>query len=75
MPDLHMGANVLPGGVQFRVWAPAAKQVELVILPLPLGEGVPAAGLPMDREDDGVWTLRLEAGGSGVRYKYRLDEG
>jgi maltooligosyltrehalose trehalohydrolase len=79
MPDLHMGANVLPGGVQFRVWAPAAKQVELVILPLPLGEGrgegVPLAGLPMDAEDHGVWTMRLEAGQPGVRYKYRLDGG
>ncbi|MFI5268887.1 MAG: malto-oligosyltrehalose trehalohydrolase, partial [Chloroflexota bacterium] len=66
MPDLDMGANVVPGGVQFRVWAPATKQVELVV-----SQG--AAGLAMDREEHGVWTLRLEAGQPGVRYKYRLE--
>ncbi|HVA25146.1 MAG TPA: malto-oligosyltrehalose trehalohydrolase [Chloroflexota bacterium] len=73
MPDLSLGANVVPGGVQFRVWAPAAKQVDLVILPLPEGAAVPPASLPMDRGDNGVWTLRLEAAQPGLRYKYRLD--
>jgi maltooligosyltrehalose trehalohydrolase len=68
MPDLSLGANVVPGGVNFRVWAPAARQVELVV-------AESAAGRPMDREDDGVWSLRLEAGQPALRYKYRLEGG
>jgi maltooligosyltrehalose trehalohydrolase len=63
-----MGASVVPGGVFFRVWAPAAKQVEVVVQE-------PAVELPMDREADGTWALRLEGGQAGTRYKYRIDSG
>ena len=60
-----MGAVPTPGGVEFRVWAPAAKGVNLVT----------DTAEPMARGDDGLWMLRREDAGPGVRYRFRLDGG
>jgi malto-oligosyltrehalose trehalohydrolase len=61
---MPFGAQVTPAGVRFRLWAPAAKQVELAI-----GRRL----LPMHRQDDG-WHERIEpSAAAGTRYRYRID--
>jgi malto-oligosyltrehalose trehalohydrolase len=62
--ELPFGAEVLPaGGAKFRLWAPAAQQVELSL------EG---QSLPMERE--GEWfELIHDRAKAGSRYSYRID--
>jgi maltooligosyltrehalose trehalohydrolase len=51
---------------EFRVWAPRAQQVEVV-----LGDQT----LPLDARPGGWWSRSVEAAGPGTRYAYRLDGG
>lgn len=64
---LNMGSSVLPEGVRFRVWAPRASCVDVVIVDPPDG------GFPMQRDANGVWEVTLSVDGPGTRYGYRLD--
>jgi maltooligosyltrehalose trehalohydrolase len=64
---LPVGAELLPEGVRFRVWAPARKRVELVL------EGAPAR--PLDPEPDGYFLALVTGIRAGARYRYRLDGG
>ena len=62
----HMpfGAEVVPGGVRFRLWAPGAEQVDLLL---------EKKVLQMEPSGDG-WFERLEASaGPGTLYRYRID--
>lgn len=66
---LAMGAEAYPGGVRFRVWAPAARKVEVEVY----GEwGVTPYPLTAA---DGLHEGFVEDIGAGARYKYRLNEG
>src|SRR5262249_41635475 len=49
----------------FRLWAPAARRVDLVLEKKPL---------PMRRSDGGWYTLDVATTGAGARYKYRIDD-
>ncbi|HWF86971.1 MAG TPA: malto-oligosyltrehalose trehalohydrolase [Vicinamibacterales bacterium] len=61
-----IGADYLGGGLTaFRVWAPAARRVELVV------EGGPTIGL--NAEDAGYFSGTAQAG-PGARYRFRLDQ-
>jgi maltooligosyltrehalose trehalohydrolase len=61
---MPFGAEVTSAGVRFRLWAPAARRVDLA-----LGKKF----LPMQRLDDG-WFERLEpAAAAGTPYRYRID--
>jgi maltooligosyltrehalose trehalohydrolase len=51
--------------VQFAVWAPRPKTVAVEI------EGVV---IPLDRDDDGVWSGFVPGVGAGTRYLYRLND-
>jgi maltooligosyltrehalose trehalohydrolase len=62
---LPVGAEVVPGGTHFRVWAPARKTVEVVV------ENGPTAAL--EAESGGYFSVRVAGAGAGTRYKYRLD--
>jgi len=63
---LPVGAEVQPGGgVHFRVWAPAAKQVAVVV------EGQEPQEL--STEHDGYFAALVEQAGVGTRYRFRLD--
>ncbi len=64
-PFMPFGAEVLAGGgVRFRLWAPGAKQVELI-----LGK----RSAPMARSTHG-WFEHSEAqAGPGTLYRYRID--
>jgi malto-oligosyltrehalose trehalohydrolase len=66
--DMPFGAAVTDGGVRFRLWAPAARTVEL---------GLDAAGgtawRALEPVDDG-WLERLEPEArAGSRYRFRID--
>ncbi len=63
------GAQVEPGGVLFRVYAPNANAVSLISdyngwQPVPM----------KPEENPGVWYLWMEGMRPGSRYKYRIDE-
>lgn len=63
------GAEVQPdGGTHFRVWAPAARTVELL-----LDAGGRERPMPMDREDGGYYSVHAGDAGAGTRYRFRLD--
>ena len=59
-----VGAWPEPDGVHFRVWAPEAEAVELVI------EGGPEP-VPMRKSRDGVFAATVARARPGTRYKYR----
>jgi maltooligosyltrehalose trehalohydrolase len=67
--QLHIGASVDASGTLFRVWAPAAKRVELIIY----GEEDRVA--EMEPAGDGYFQIHLMGVGAGSRYRYRLDGG
>jgi malto-oligosyltrehalose trehalohydrolase len=64
---MPFGAEVLPdGSVQFRLWAPAAKSVDLVL---------EKKSAPMKKREEGWFELIELAAGPGTRYRYRIDGG
>lgn len=67
---LGLGASVVAGGVEFRVWAPGHEAVDVVVYG-PAAEAVH----PLAAEDDGWFRGVVADGGAGTRYKYRLDGG
>jgi len=68
--EMPFGAQVLPDGrVRFRLWAPAAGRVELV-LESPSGE---ARMLPLAQAGEGWFELVTGDAHAGSRYRYRID--
>jgi maltooligosyltrehalose trehalohydrolase len=67
---LPLGANVVPGGVEFRVWSPASEAVDVIVYG-PDAEAVH----PLAAEADGWFSGVVRGIGAGARYKYRLDGG
>ncbi len=61
---LPIGAELVPGGVHFRVWAPRKRRVEIV------SEGVTAS---LDPEPDGYFSKLVEWAKAGSRYWFRID--
>jgi maltooligosyltrehalose trehalohydrolase len=61
----RLGAVLDGGGVRFRVWAPAARAVELCL--------EPGQVRAMAAEADGYFSLRVDGVGAGARYRYRVD--
>ncbi|HEV7714103.1 MAG TPA: malto-oligosyltrehalose trehalohydrolase [Steroidobacteraceae bacterium] len=68
--EMPFGAELVEGGVRFRLWAPAAKSVDL----LHLQDGEPQA-LPMSALPDGWFELITHTATTGSRYKFRIDGG
>ena len=64
---LPVGADVVDGGVHFRVWAPRASRVDVIIE----GAGLP---MPLLRESDGYFSALVHEIGDGALYRYRLDD-
>src|SRR5947199_2323601 len=72
---LPVGAEVVSGGVHFRVWAPSRQKVEVVF-------EEPAEEWPVEMElmseapaDIGYFSGLVEGAGEGALYRYRLDGG
>lgn len=67
-----MGVTLDESGVAtWRLWAPKAKQVELLLYG---DQGSPLA-LEMEAESEGVFALQRSSVSEGQRYAYRLDAG
>ncbi|HEV8658945.1 MAG TPA: malto-oligosyltrehalose trehalohydrolase [Thermoanaerobaculia bacterium] len=61
----RVGAELVAGGVDFRVWAPARLRVSVV---LDDGEFV------LEREKSGHFSATIAAARAGTRYRFRLDD-
>lgn len=60
-----LGATAGPGGTTFRVWAPAARRIEVAI------EG--GASHPLAPREHGYHEALVAGAGAGTRYRYRID--
>lgn len=71
-PSTRCGVTLSPEGTaRWRVWAPKAKQVELLV-----GEGDRAERFVLHREENAEYFgLELPSIEEGTRYRYRLDDG
>ncbi len=63
MNNFHFGPELTSAGVQFRLWAPAAKSVELVL----------DRPLRMEPQADGWHRFVVPETRGGTRYKFRID--
>ena len=61
---LPFGAELVPGGTRFRLWAPRAKSVALQLAD---------AVLPMGAEPEGWFASTTDRAGPGARYRYVVD--
>jgi maltooligosyltrehalose trehalohydrolase len=59
----RFGPKLTADGVTFRLWAPSAKRVDLLLDSL----------RPMVRGDNGWFFLDVATAGAGTRYKFRID--
>ncbi|MBJ6723545.1 malto-oligosyltrehalose trehalohydrolase [Geomesophilobacter sediminis] len=67
-----IGAELVKGGVHFRVWAPSCKKLEIVVL----GEAKDAPPLEtvqMTKETEGYYSGMSSQAGAGSRYKFRIN--
>jgi maltooligosyltrehalose trehalohydrolase len=65
MSEARFGASLTKDGTSFRLWAPGAKRVDLVLEKKPLG---------MRRGEGGWFALEVAGCGAGARYKFRIDD-
>lgn len=64
-----LGAIVRRGGVDFRVWAPFAKNVQLVTT------YYDTEGIQLEDEGDGYWSVFVKGAEPGYVYQYIIDTG
>jgi maltooligosyltrehalose trehalohydrolase len=62
-PSAPFGPELTPAGVTFRLWAPAAKRVELML----------DRPIPMQADADGWHRATVAGAGAGTRYRFRID--
>jgi maltooligosyltrehalose trehalohydrolase len=68
--DMPFGAQCGDdGSVRFRLWAPAARQVELC-----LGDVNRSTHIPLDRREDGWFELVTDAAKPGTQYRFRIND-
>ena len=64
-----LGADPVPGGVRFGVWAPRSTSVDVVI------EGEPEHAHPLRAGASGYHSAVVPGAAAGDRYRFRLDNG
>jgi malto-oligosyltrehalose trehalohydrolase len=64
MSERQFGARLTADGASFRLWAPAAKRVDLLL----------EKPHPMQRGDDGWFSADISGAKAGLRYKFRIDD-
>ena len=64
MNERKFGARLTPDGASFRLWAPAAKRVDLLL----------DKSRPMRRGEDGWFSADISGVKAGARYKFRIDD-
>jgi maltooligosyltrehalose trehalohydrolase len=67
---LPIGAEVVPGGAHFRVFAPKRRQVEVIVEPR---RGEAPRTVRLEREGGGYFSGLAEGIGAGALYRLRLD--
>ncbi|HZI17417.1 MAG TPA: malto-oligosyltrehalose trehalohydrolase [Pyrinomonadaceae bacterium] len=67
---LPVGAEPRPGGVDFRVWAPKRRRVEVLI-----EDGGTREGFDLKEEGGGYFSGTVSAARAGSLYRFRLDGG
>ncbi|HEX5688359.1 MAG TPA: malto-oligosyltrehalose trehalohydrolase, partial [Roseiflexaceae bacterium] len=68
---LDIGATPGSAGTHFRVWAPNARRVEVILF----DQGRRSGSHPLEREADGYFAATLAGVSAGARYMYQLDGG
>ncbi|HEY0778087.1 MAG TPA: malto-oligosyltrehalose trehalohydrolase [Gemmatirosa sp.] len=68
--SLTLGARPTPDGVSFRVWAPAATRVEVVLY-----DDARESAYPLAPDGGGYFAGVVRDAAAGARYRYRLDGG
>lgn len=69
--QLPIGATVTQHGVRFRVWAPDAERVEVVLFQ----DDQQTARHALNRSEDGYWSGEVAGIGAGTRYAFSVDGG
>src|SRR5258708_24396335 len=64
MNERQFGARLAADGASFRLWAPAAKRVDLLL----------EKPQPMRRGEDGWFSANVSGVKAGARYKFRIDD-
>jgi maltooligosyltrehalose trehalohydrolase len=64
MNERKFGARLTTDGASFRLWAPAAKRVDLLL----------DTPQPMRRGDDGWFSADISGAKAGARYKFRIND-
>jgi malto-oligosyltrehalose trehalohydrolase len=59
----HFGARLTANGAAFRLWAPAAQRVDLVL----------DHPHPLTRGEDGWFSTEISGASAGTRYRFRID--
>jgi len=62
-----LGATLRHDGVMFRVWAPFAKNVQLVT------NTYETSGIQLENENDGYWSLFVAKAEAGLSYQYLIE--
>jgi maltooligosyltrehalose trehalohydrolase len=70
MNERHFGARLTADGASFRLWAPAAKRVDLLLEKSML----PEKAYPLLRGQDGWFSADLAGAKAGTLYKFRIDD-
>jgi maltooligosyltrehalose trehalohydrolase len=65
---MTLGAQVEPGGVRFRVWAPKRERVDVVIDDL-------GKSFPLEKDEAGYFSCLMPSARAGMTYRYRVDNG
>ncbi len=69
---MRFGASLLEGGgVDFRLWGPAAQQAQLALYE---GAGAEPRLLPARRDSQGWWACRVPQAAAGTPYHWRIDD-
>src|SRR5258705_1614022 len=64
MNGRHFGTRLTTAGATFRLWAPAAKRVDVLL----------EKSRPLRRGDDGWFSADISGVKAGTRYKFRIDD-
>ena len=70
-----IGAEPMPDGVHFRVWAPSTSAVRVEIWSSTHTTGVPSHEAVLRAEGDGYFSGHVTEARADMRYKFRLDAG
>jgi malto-oligosyltrehalose trehalohydrolase len=69
--EATFGPILREDGVEFRLWAPAARKVELVLIDGRSGDG--RLFHPLERDENGFYRGFISGRGAGTRYHFRIN--